>query len=67
MIYDTLKKLRVEEEIRKHPPMRIYKDEKTGQIVEQPLMFDSAASALIHRTMKQYNQAREIHKAMFGS
>ena len=65
-IFDTLKKLRFEEEIRKHPPMRIYKDEKTGQIVEVPLMLDSAGSALIQRTMKQANPAKEIHDSIFS-
>ena len=68
-IYDTLKSLKIE---KKRPeyymePKRIYLDEKTGKIVEEPL-YDSSASALIHKTVNKYsNSAKEIHEFMFGN
>jgi hypothetical protein len=63
-MFETLKKL---SQNQRKPPMRIYMDEKTGQIVEEPLNLDSSASALINRTVKQYrNPAKEIHDFMFG-
>jgi hypothetical protein len=56
-----LKKLKDQE---RKQPMHIYLDEKTGQIIEELLSKDMAASAL----MKQYkNTAKEIHKFMFGN
>lgn len=64
IIFETLKKLSENQTQRK--PMYIYQDEKTGQIIEKPLQ-DMAGSALIHKTVKQYNSAKEIHKFIFGS
>lgn len=61
MLYESLKKL---SEGKRKPPMHIYKDEKTGQIIEEPLR-DTAASALINEAVKQYNQAKSIHDFMF--
>jgi hypothetical protein len=63
-IFNTLKKLKDQE---RKQPMRIYQDEQTGQIIEEPLTMDMAASALIHETMKQYNQAKLIHMSIFGN
>jgi len=64
-MFETLKKL---SQNQRKPPMHIYRDEKTGQIVEEPLSkLDSSASALINRTVKQYrNPAKEIHDSIFG-
>lgn len=61
-ISDTLKKLKDEE---RKQPMRIYKDEKTGQIIEEPLSkLDSAGSALINRTVYK-NPAKIIYNSIF--
>lgn len=67
-IFDTLMKLKPDQKVNQRKPMRIYKDEN-GQIIEEPLLKDMTASALINETMKQYNTknpAKEIHKFMFG-
>jgi hypothetical protein len=62
--YETLKKL-----IRKKPSY-IYLDETDNKIKEIPLSkLDSAGSALINRTMKQYqykNPAKLIHDSIFS-
>jgi hypothetical protein len=65
MIYETLKKL---SESQRKLAMHIYKDEKTGQIIEELLSNDMAGSALTHETMRQYkNSAKEIRKSIFGN
>jgi hypothetical protein len=65
-IFDTLKKLKLKDEERKQP-MHIYKDENTGQIIEEPLSsMDMAGSALINRTDYK-NPAKLIHDSIFGN
>ena len=54
MLFDALKEIKEKE---RKKPMRIYLDEKTGQIKEEPLL-DSAGSYL-------YNPAKEIHDSIF--
>lgn len=62
-LYETLKKLSDEQHKKEwKPPMRIYRDEQTGQIKEEPLsQSDMAASAYI-----KSNPAKLIHDHMFG-
>ena len=60
-IYDTLKKL-VDNDSERKQPMDIYLDETDGKIKERPLS-GMAASAL---NLNKVNQAKEIHKFIFG-
>jgi hypothetical protein len=73
-VFETLKEL--SDNQRKHPkdnqtskrkdPSYIYLDEN-NQIKEIPLSkLDSAASALINRTMNYKNPAKIIHVSIFG-
>lgn len=56
-IYDTLEKLKGKQLIERKPPVRIYLDEKTGQIREEPL--DSAGASLV-----KVNVAKLIHDSI---
>ena len=55
MIYETLKRLQ------RKQPSYIYLDETDGKIKERPLKLDSAGAA-----MNQVNEAKSIHKFLFG-
>ena len=61
-IFETLKELSNEQHKKERPPMRIYQDEQTGEIKEEPLsQSDMAASAYI-----KSNPAKLIRDLMFG-
>jgi hypothetical protein len=59
-IYENLKKLKLGE---RKAPMHIYLDEKTGQIVEEPLSDMQSAGAAINPVI---NPAGLIHQSIFG-
>jgi hypothetical protein len=54
LLFDALK------EIKEKSPKRIYLDEKTGEVKEEPLK-DSAGSIILYK-----NPAKEIHQSIFG-
>lgn len=69
MLFDALKKLSDErkQESKRKDAAYIYLDEEDNPIKEKKL--DSAASALINRTMNKFkirNPEKLIHNSMFG-
>jgi len=71
MIFETLKKFSDNQgKDERLPAMDWYLDESDGKIKSRPIsQSDMAASARIHKTMKQYivkNPAKLIHDFMFA-
>ena len=61
MLFESLKRLKVEQKQKRLPPREIYLDESDGKIKERPLpQSDMAASAYINKTVKKTNKAKAI-------